>query len=209
MRGLPKRNEAASGLETRIQPTDPITGSALDPSEPLTWRRSVPFSSEFELRQGATVIGEMEPSPNPEADATGECLGHSMELSLEYRFFRGIQVSTRVSLKEEDGPGFRGLFFGWGRVRAKTGEALRWRHGLWRIYDHALFDENGDLILRLRPAFFRFSRTETRVMVSPSGWKRSDLGDLILLTWFLRIHTVLRGRRIFRKSRGLLRPSAP
>ena len=76
---------------------------------------------------------------------------------------------------------------------------LRWRHGVLRTYDHILFDEGGGEVLRLRPAFLRFARTETRVLVSANGWARADLPELILLTWFLRVHADRRGRRVFRR----------
>jgi hypothetical protein len=169
----------------------------------------VPFAPEFELRQGSTVIGEMEPAGSVEMDATGECLGRFLELRLEHGFLRGVQVLSRVSMTDEEGPGFRGRFFGWGRVTTgggETKEVLRWRNRLWRSYDHGLFDAEGELLLRLKPAFLRFARMEnTRVIPSPRGWARPDLGEILLLTWFLRVHAEARGRKIFRKSRGLFR----
>lgn len=202
----PTRAEPGSEKSVRRQPRDEITGAALDPSQPLIWRRSVPFAPEFELRQGSTVIGEMEPAGSVEMDATGECLGRFLELRLEHGILRGVRVLSRVSMTEEAGPGFRGRFFGWGRVTTGAGEALRWRNRLWRVYDHGLFDAEGELLLRLKPTFLRFSRMEkTRVIPSARGWARGDLGELLLLTWFLRAHAEARGRKIFRKSRGLFR----
>jgi hypothetical protein len=89
------------------------------------------------------------------------------------------------------------------------GEVLRWRHAFARMYDHVLIDSRGQELLRLRPAFLRFGRTETRVILSPSGWARSDLAELLLFTWFLRAHAEARGRRIFKKARKQLERDFP
>jgi hypothetical protein len=132
-------------------------------------------------------------------DATGECLGRVLDLSAESSLFGGVRVKSHRSKEGQDGPRFQGLLFGWGRVRTTEGEVLQWRHAFSRMYDHLLTDSRGEELLRLRPAFLRFGRTETRVILSASGWARSDLAELLLLTWFLRAHAEARGRRIFKR----------
>ncbi|HKJ01318.1 MAG TPA: hypothetical protein VJ997_02655 [Longimicrobiales bacterium] len=159
------------------------------------------MAPDFELRQGEAVFGEMEPAYTAAMDATGECLGHSLEFRLETGLLSGIRVESRASSGDREGPAFRGLYFGWGRIVSSGGELLRWRHAFSRMYDHVLLDAHGAELLRLRPAFLRFGRTETRVLPTARGWERPDLAELLLLTWFLRAHAEARGRRIFKKSR--------
>jgi len=209
MKNAPIRHAPGPTNAIELRPRDEITGSYVDPSQPLIWRRSMPRAPDFELRQGKTVFGEMEPASETEMDATGECLGRALELCLEISLLRGFRVESRVSMEDQQGPGFQGRFLGWGRITTPQGETLRWRHGLWRLYDHALFDSHGQELLRLRPAFLRFIRTETRVIVKPGGWARSDLAELLLLTWFLRAHVDARGRQIFKKSRKRLGRDSP
>lgn len=189
----------APGLRVRLR--DDITGSCLDPDRPLLWRRTVPLVPEFELVQGGTVFGEMEPANRPGMDATGECLGRSLELRREVGFVRGTRVETRPTSGDSAGPTFQGLFPGWGRIVTPEGEVLRWRHALTRMYDHILTDPGGVEILRLQPPFMRFVRTETRVVVRASGWERRDLAELLLLTWFLRIHSESPGRAVFKRAK--------
>ncbi len=183
----------------RVRPRDDITGSSLDPDRPLLWRRTVPLAPEFELVQGGTVFGEMERANRPGVDATGECLGRSLELRREVGFVRGTRVETRSTSDDPAGPSFQGFFPGWGRIVTPEGEVLRWRHALTRMYDHVLTDSRGVELFRLQPPFVRFVRTETRVVVRASGWERPDLSELLLLTWFLRIHSEAPGRAVFKR----------
>jgi len=183
-----------------IQARDEISGAYLDPGHPLVWRRPVPLAPDFELRQGDATFGEMEPAFTSGIDATGECLGQALDFRADSSLLGGVRVETRRPGDGQAGPGFRGLLFGWGRITTPQGETLRWRHAFSRLYDHLLIDERGSELLRLRPAFLRFGRTETRVLLSAAGWGRPDLADLLLLTWFLRAHAEARGRRIFKKS---------
>jgi hypothetical protein len=208
MTEVPARPGAERARAVGTRPVDGITGSSLDPGVPLIWRRSLPLVPDFELYQGRAFFGEMEPASGAGVDATGECLGRSLELRMEITLLGGYKADSRVSMTDQAGPAFKGLFPGWGRVVTPQGEVLRWRHGLWRLYDHKLLDADGRELLRLRPTFLRFGRTETRVLIGPPGWARPDLADLILLTWFLRVHSEARGRRVFlhrtwrRSSRG-------
>lgn len=195
----PNARGAEQSVEVRLR--DEITGSSIDRNQPLIWRRSVPLAPDFELRQGEAVFGEMEPAYMADMDATGECLGRSFEFRLQTGFLPGISVESRASIGGQPGPGFSGLFFGWGRVAATSGEILRWRHAYSRVYDHVLIGFRGEELLRLRPAFLRLGRTETRVILSPSGWDRPDLAELLLLTWFLRAHAEGRWMRTFKRSK--------
>ena len=179
---------------------DFISGSSLDPAQPLIWRRCVPLAPDFELRQGEAVFGEMEPAQRAGVDATGECLGRSLEFRLETGLFRSILVESHASSGGQAGPTFRGLTYGWGKIATARGELLRWRHVLSRMYQHVLLDSSGAELLRLRPTFLRFGRTETRVILRADGWAREDLPELLLLTWFLRAHTETLGRRVFRRA---------
>jgi hypothetical protein len=188
-----------SGLQPRLR--DEITGYSLDPDTPLLWRRTVPLAQEFELIQSGTVFGEMEPANRPGVDATGECLGRSLELCREVGFGRGILVETRPPSGGPAGPRFQGFFPGWGRIVTPQGETLRWRHALTRMYDHILTDSRGVELFRLQPPFLRLVRTETRVVVRASGWERPDLAELLLLTWFLRIHSETPGRAAFKRAK--------
>lgn len=179
---------------------DEISGVALDPDAPLVWRRSLPMGAEFELRQGETVLGEMEPASHRDRDATAECLGRALDLSLTLSLIRGVQVETLPSLDGRRGPRFRGRLIGWGRIVTPDGEVLKWRQGLPFFNDHVLQDSEGRELLRLRPAFLRFARTETRLTIRRPGWERPDLPELVLLTWFLHLHVESRGRPVFRRS---------
>lgn len=179
---------------------DEITGALLDPSQPLMWRRTAPLAPHFELMQGNAAVGGMEPMPESEFDAAGECFGRDVQLRLETHFFGSVRVES-VSASGEQGPWYTGLFWGWGRIETARGERLRWRHGFTGLYTHVLVDSHGGRLLRMKPTFLRFGRTETKVVVSSRGWARPDLPELILLTWFLRAHTEVRGRRVFRKPR--------
>jgi len=201
MSEVPSRHRTGTADAVEVQPRDEISGSYVDTSQPLIWRRSVPLAPDFELRQGEAVFGEMEPALMDGTDATGECLGHALDLRAESSLLGGVRVDSRRPREGREGPSFRGLLFGWGRIETSQGEALRWRHSFSRLYDHLLIDSRGDELLRLRPAFLRFARTETRVILTSSGWARSDLPELLLLTWFLRAHAEARGRRIFKGSR--------
>jgi len=210
MREVAGRNPAGPPDLAGAQLRDRVTGSSLDPTRPLVWRRVMPLVPEFELRQGNAVFGEMEPASQHDAAATGECLGRSLELRLETHAFRGILVESSVTSEGGPGPRFRGRYFGWGRITTPGGEILRWRHALTRLYDHILTAPGGVELLRLRPTFLRFGRTETRVLVREAGWRRADLAELVILTWFLRIHTEARGRRVFKKQeRRIPRGAAP
>jgi hypothetical protein len=88
-----RAKEPAGSLEVRL--TDAISGRSLDPGQALMWRRSVPLAPDFELRQGDRIFGEMESASIYEMDATGECLGRSLELRMESSLLRGIRVETR------------------------------------------------------------------------------------------------------------------
>lgn len=189
---------------------DRVTGASLDPTRPLVWRRVMPRVPEFELRQGDAVFGEMEPASQRDAVATGECLGRSLELRVETHFFRGILVESSLTSSGGPGPLFRGRWYGWGRITTPGGEVLRWRHALTRMYDHILTTPRGVELLRLRPAFLRFGRTETRVLIRDAGWGRADLAELVILTWFLRVHSEAPGRRVFKNpGRGSAKEAFP
>lgn len=185
-----------------LRAKDEISGSYIDPGRPLIWRRSVPLTPDFELRQGEAVFGEMEPAFMDGMDATGECLGHALDLRADSSLFGGVRVESSHAHEHWEGPSFHGLMFGWGRIVTTQREPLRWRHSFLRMYDHLLIDSRGTELLRLRPAFLRFGRTETRVILSASGWARPDLAELLLITWFLRAHAEARGRPIFQRSRS-------
>ncbi len=175
---------------------------SLDPDLPLIWRRTVPLAPYFELLQGDRVIGDMEPASMYGMDATGECLGSSLELRLDTSLFGGVRVGSRASMEGREGPSFRGPAYAWGRIRTPGGEVMRWRHAFTRMYTHLLFDARGEELLRLRPTFLRFGRTETRVILSRRAHARPDLPELLLVGWFLRVHGEAMGRRIFRRRRG-------
>jgi len=179
---------------------DEITGALVDPTRPLVWRRTVPLAPDFELRQGEAVFGEMEASNSTGLDAAGECLGQTLGLRLDTGLFRGIRIET-VRASEEEGPMFRGPLWGWGRIRTTDGETLRWRHSFRGLYSHVLVDSRRNELLRMRPTFLRLGRTETRVTLNKAAWNRTDVAELLLLTWFLRAHSEARGRRVFKKSR--------
>lgn len=203
MTELSTRRTSGPAAAPGSQLQDTLSGSSLDPAQPLIWRRSVPLAPDFELRQGGAVFGEMEPANRAEADATGECLGRSLEFRLDVKFTGSLRVESRAFPGDLAGPTYRGLFYGWGRITTADGEPLRWRHALSRLYDHVLKDGTGVELLRLRPTFLRFGRTETKVILSSRGWAREDLAELLLLTWFLRAHVEARGRRVFKRSRRL------
>lgn len=201
MTGVPAPSgNGASGSVVRFR--DSLTGAALTPTGPLVWRRSVPMSPEFELRQGDVVLGEMEPANRDEVDASAECLGRALEFRVDRAFLGRIRVEACPASENGGLYAFRGWFYGWGELTTPSGEILRWRHALLRMYDHLLTDGSGAVLLRLRPAFLRFARTETRVLVDPRGWDRPDLPELLLVTWFLRAHSEARGGRVFRRGRN-------
>jgi len=177
---------------------DEVTGALVDPTQPLVWRRTVPLVPDFELRQGEAVFGEMEPSNSSALDAAGECLGQSLGLRLDTGLFKGVRVET-ARASEEKGPAFRGFSWGWGTITTTAGEMLRWRHSFTGLYGHVLLDSQGVELLRMKPTFLRLARTETKVTLSNDAWRRTDLAELLLLTWFLRVHTEARGRRVFRR----------
>lgn len=188
---------------------DEVTGAVLHPGRPLVWGRVVPLATDFELLQGEAMFGEMEQAADPTLDATGECLGQTLGLRLDVRTFGRVYVETLRGQEGEPGPSFRGLTFGWGRVATSGGEALRWRRPVTRLYTHVLLDAGGREILRMYPPFLRFALTETRARVTPLGWGRVDLAELLLLTWFLRVHTERAGRRVFRRRGGAPALEAP
>ncbi len=192
MRALP-----VHGPETVGSPAlrDTLTGVSMDRSVPLVWRRTAPGGSASELLQGARVFGEMEPALRNGADAVGEILGRPLELRLERRLLalRGIRVDT-FREDGEVGPTYRGSFFNWGKVWTPGGEVLSWDPRPPRLYRSCLRDASGTELLRLRPAFLRLLHTETRVEIRPAGWARRDLPELLLLAWFLRLHSESRGR---------------
>ena len=179
---------------------DEVTGAVVDPTRPLVWRRTVPLAPYFQLRQGESVFGGMESSLATAYDATGECLGRSLELRFETGRLGGVRVKSVLDL-EQKGPAFRGPFWGWGQVTTADQETLRWRHAFTSLYSHLLMDSRGVELLRMRPTFLRFGRTETRVRLSSVAWSRPDVAELLLLTWFLRAHTEARGRRVFKRSK--------
>jgi len=178
---------------------DEVTGALVDPRRPLIWRRTVPLAPYFQLRQGKAVFGGMESSLATAYDATGECLGRSLELRCETGRLGGVRVESILDL-EQKGPTFRGLFWGWGQVTTADQEILRWRHAFTSLYSHVLIDSRGVELLRMRPTFLRFGRTETRVRLNGVAWNRRDVAELLLLTWFLRAHAEAGGRRVFKRS---------
>lgn len=177
---------------------DPLGGVSMDRSAPLVWRRTAPGGSSSELLQGARIFGELEPAPQDGVHAVGEVLGRSLELTLERRIFalRGVRVTT-VREGGSPGPSFQGTFFNWGKVRTPRGEVLRWDPRPPRLYQSSMKDASGTELLRLRPAFLRLLHSETRALIRPEGWARDDLPELLLLAWFLRLHSESRGR-VFR-----------
>lgn len=205
----PLPQAAESIVSVGARPRDEVSGVFLDPGQPLLWRRAVPLQPDFELRQGDTVLGEMEPAHMARMDATGECLGRTLELRLETRLFAGVRVKSHTASADEEGPAFRGPFFGWGRVSTTSGEVLRWRHAFSGLNSQVLSDSKGKELLRMRPTFLRFGRSETRVGLTARGWDRPDLGELLLLTWFLRVHIEAGGRRVFKRSRRLTGRDSP
>ena len=182
-----------------MQARDELTGVLVDPARPLVWRRRVPLAPHFELRQGESVFGGMESSPATAFDASGECLGRTLELRLETKFLGKVRVETAGHL-EQKGPTFQGLFWGWGQITTTDQESLRWRHALTAPYSHLLTDSRGVELLKMRPTFLRFGRTETTVTLTGVAWGRGDVAELLLLTWFLRAHIEARGRRVFKRS---------
>lgn len=197
--------DVESGNSVEGWARDEVTGARADPGQPLVWRRTVPLVPDFELRQGGNVFGEMEPSNSSELHAAGECLGQSLGLRFDLGPFGGVRVTT-VRTSEDEGPAFRGISWGWGRIRTPEGEALQWRHSFVGLYTHVLLDGRGVQLLRMRPLFLRFGRAETKVILSADGWRRPDLAELLLLTWFLRSHTESFRRRVFGKPKK--RPKA-
>lgn len=177
---------------------DELTGVALERSRALVWRRTVPLAPDFELVQGEGVFGEMEPANHDGWDAAGECLGRGLELRMSHRFVHGHRVTTRRS-DGAPGPEFTGQFLNWGWIKTPEGESLRWRQAFSSIYGHVLLNSRGRELLRLRPTFLRMARTQTRVLVRDAAWARDDLPELILLTWFIRVHVETRwSRKVFR-----------
>jgi hypothetical protein len=142
-------------------------------------------------------VGDMEKSTRSGFSATGFCFGEEWEIKLKRRSLGLITVGLEKPDQGETGCRFEGLFFGHGRVILPAGTQLRWRHPFLRIYDHVLEVKSGPRLLRYRPTFFRFFRTETRVEVSPHAEEMDELPQLVLLSWFLRIHAEKRGRRVF------------
>lgn len=199
-KGAPILPEAGSRGLTPIVARDEVTGALVDPGKPMVWRRTVPLAPYFELRQGEAVFGGMESSLATRFDAAGECLGRTLGLRFETGLFRGVRVTSALE-SEEAGPAFRGLSWGWGRIRTADEEVLRWRHAFTGLYSHVLIDAGGVELLRMRPTFLRFGRTETRLTLSGAAWSRGDVAELVLLTWFLRVHAEGRGRRVFKRSR--------
>ena len=187
------------GGSVRGPARDEVTGVVVDPTRPLVWRQPTPLVPHFELRQGEAVFGGMESSLATAFDASGECLGRTLELRLERSFLGRILVETAGAL-EQEGPVYQGLFWGRGQVTTTSQECLRWRHAFTAPYSHLLIDSRGVELLKIRPAFLRFARTETTVSVTATAWGRSDVAELLLLTWFLRAHIEARGRRVFRRS---------
>lgn len=197
-----------SGSPVPVRARDEVTGALVDPGQPLVWRRTVPLVPDFELRQGENVFGEMEPSNSSALHAAGECLGQSLGLRFDLGPFGGVRVAT-IRASEDEGPAFRGLSWGWGKIRTPGGETLRWRHAFVGLYSHLLLDAQGVRLLHMRPTFLRFGRTETKVTLSDDGWRRPDLAELLLLTWFLRAHTESFGRRVFGKPKKRPRGDFP
>ena len=192
--------ESTGGMDVRgVHIEDPLTGLSLDPGEPLTWRRTVPLGSEFELRQGSSLIGEMERDDRKEVDASGECLGQTWDLRMESGLFRRIRIETTRSFGDKAGPTYDSRSFGRGRIRTATGELLRWRKPFFSFSDYILLDSAGTLLIRLRPAFFSLLRTETTVIVTRPAWRRPDIASLLLLAWFIRVHARSGGSRVFRR----------
>lgn len=197
---MERRLEGGRAAVLREGVRDEVTGALVDQGRPLVWRQKVPRSKEFELRQGDAVVGEMEPSTAMSFDATGECLGRSLEFKLETGLFKGVRVES-VRVLGGRGPTFRGRFWGWGVIRTAQGEELRWRHGFTGFYTHVLTDATGAELMRMRPSFFRIGRTETKVRLTSVAWGMADVAEIILLTWFLRVHVERRGRWVFKRER--------
>ena len=165
--------------------------------QPLIWSRVGLGVREFELRRGPEVVGGMEGSTRFGFSATGYCLEEEWEIRLRSKFFGKVEVTLEDPDRGQPGCRFEGLFFGTGKVFLPSGSELRWRHPFLRIYNHILEVKGGSRILQIRPAFLRFLRTETRVNVFPAAAEMPDLPGLLLLSWFLKIHTERRGRRVF------------
>ena len=170
---------------------------SLIPGEPLIWRRTALGLSGFELRCGDETVGDMEKSTRTSFTATGFCFGEEWEIGLNRRPFGKIRIRLERPDGNQDGCRYEGFSFGRGRINLPSGLQLRWRHPFARIYDHVLEVKDGPRLMRVRPVFLRFFRTETRVEVYPPAEGIPELPQLILLSWFLRIHAEKRGRRVF------------
>jgi hypothetical protein len=139
----------------------------------------------------------MEESTRSGFAATGFCSGEEWEIRLEKRLFRKIRIRMERPDQNDLGCCFEGWFFGRGVISLPSGARLRWRPPFARTYDHVVEMETGARLLRLRPAFLRFFRTETRLEVFPEAEKMPELPQLALLAWFLRVHAERSGQRVF------------
>ena len=200
---MERRLEGGRGAVSAERARDEVTGALVDQGKPLVWRRTDPVSREYELRQGDVVFGAMERSPAMSFDAAGECLGRSLEFKLDTGLFRGVRVE---SARESGGrgPTFRGMFWGWGVITTTQGEELRWRRGFTGLNTHVLTDATGAELMRMRPSFFRLFRTKTKVSLTLMAWGMPDVAEILLLTWFLRVHVERRGKRVFKRGRWRL-----
>jgi len=182
----------AEALERRRP--DPVS---LRPEEPLIWRRIAPRQPEFELLRGNETVGDMEKSTRTGFTAVGLCFGEEWEIALKRRPFRKMRIHLERPDQHQVGCTYEGFFYGRGWIKSPGGPRFRWRHPFARIYDHVLEVEAGARLMRVRPAFLRLFRTETRVELYPPALEVLELPQLILLSWFLRIHAEKRGRRVF------------
>ena len=170
---------------------------SLRPGEPLIWRRIAPRLPEFELLRGDETVGDMAKSIRTDFTAVGLCLGEEWEIALKRRPFRKVRIHLEKPDQHQVGCTYEGFFYGRGWIKSPSGSRFRWRTPFARIYDHVLEAEAGVRLMRFRPAFLRFFRTETRVELYPPALEILELPQLILLSWFLRNHAEQGGRRVF------------
>lgn len=208
-RRRPRRFAPFGAIEERRETTlvDPVLGVSADPTRPLLWRRRTPMAPRFELRQDDVHFGEMMPSTVDGSQATGEAFGRSWEVQA----LSGDLVGPRIQLYDpetrEGVVSFRGADYRNGSIRTPT-DAFRWRKRLTGFLSYDMLDGRGRAVVQLTPSWMGLWRTETFVHIHPSAWEVSELPELLLLTWFLRVRAESRSRLGGLSGLLVRRPSA-